>query len=33
VEFVLQTRGNEHVAEILSSLKGAGYSAQLDEGR
>jgi len=33
VEFVLQTRGNEHVAEILSSLKGAGYSPQLDEGR
>ena len=32
VEFVLQSRGNEHVAEILSSLKEAGYSAQLEEG-
>jgi threonine dehydratase len=32
VEFVLQTRGNEHVAEILSLLKEEGYSAQLDQG-
>jgi threonine dehydratase len=31
VEFILQTRGKEHVAEILSSLKKEGYSAQLDE--
>ena len=31
LEFVLQTRGNEHVAEILSSLKEAGYSAHLQE--
>jgi threonine dehydratase len=31
VDFVLQTRGNEHVAEILSTLKKAGYSAQVDE--
>ena len=31
VEFILQTRGNEHVAEILSALKEEGYSVQLDE--
>jgi threonine dehydratase len=31
VEFILQTRGNEHVVEILSALKEEGYSAQLDE--
>ena len=31
VEFVLQTRGNEHVAEILSSLTESGYAAQLEE--
>ncbi|KPJ98566.1 MAG: threonine dehydratase, partial [Desulfobacterales bacterium SG8_35] len=30
VDFVLRTRGNEHVAEILSSLKKAGYSARLN---
>jgi threonine dehydratase len=33
VEFVLQTRGKDHVAEILSTLKGGGYSTQLDEGQ
>ena len=33
VEFVLQTRGNEHVVEILSSLKKAGYSAHLQKGQ
>ena len=33
VEFILQTRGKEHVAEILSALKEAGYSAQLEEGQ
>ena len=33
VEFVLQTRGNEHVEEILSFLKKAGYSAQLEKER
>ncbi|MEJ2331149.1 MAG: ACT domain-containing protein [Desulfobulbaceae bacterium] len=32
VEFVLQTRGNEHAGEILSSLKNEGYCAQLEEG-
>ena len=32
VEFILLTRGNEHVAEILSVLKEEGYSARLDEG-
>lgn len=31
VEFVLQTRGKEHVAEILSSLKETGYPAHLEE--
>jgi len=33
VEFVLQTRGNEHVVEIISSLKKAGYSAHLHKGK
>jgi threonine dehydratase len=32
VEFVLQTRGTEHVGEILSSLKEEGYFPQLEEG-
>jgi threonine dehydratase len=32
VEFVLQTRGKEHVGEILSALKKEGYFAQLQEG-
>jgi threonine dehydratase len=32
VEFVLQTRGKEHVGEILSALKKEGYVAQLEEG-
>jgi len=31
VEFILQTRGNEHVAEILSTLREEGYSVQLDD--
>jgi threonine dehydratase len=30
VDFVLRTRGHEHVREILSSLKKAGYSAGLN---
>ena len=30
VDFVLRTKGNEHVAEILSSLKKAGYSVRLN---
>jgi len=31
VEFVLQTRGKEHVAEILATLNEAGYPASLNE--
>jgi threonine dehydratase len=29
VEFVLRTRGHEHVAEILKALAAAGFSARL----
>jgi len=32
VEFVLQTRGKEHITEVLSLLKKEGYSAQQDMG-
>ena len=32
VEFVLQTRSHEHVAEILEALKAAGFAARLDNG-
>ncbi len=32
VEFVLQTRGHEHVAEILNALRAAGFAVRLDNG-
>lgn len=32
VEFVLQTRSHEHVAEILEALKAAGFAVRLDNG-
>jgi threonine dehydratase len=32
VEFVLQTRSHEHVAEILAALKAAGFTVRLDSG-
>jgi threonine dehydratase len=31
VEFVLQTRSHEHVAEILKALAAAGFSARLHQ--
>ncbi len=30
VEVVIQTRGHDHVAEVLSALRAAGYAARLD---